>query len=144
MHTGKQYRIENFSQFELTRLARWGIVPVVKVAQRESCISLPEELIVPWDYLQNHFGCTSHSGNVMSGLLLNFDGHGRHIFKANTGLSEVVMSAEEEFARIFRDIETSVRLFAFILHHTSFSFSPDTGPPNLPCHDSRNYCLLRR
>lgn len=44
----------------------------------------------------------------MSGMILNFDSDGNHVFKANTGLSEVVVSAEEEFARIFHDIETLV------------------------------------
>ncbi|KAJ6780590.1 hypothetical protein PWT90_07117 [Aphanocladium album] len=86
---------------------RWGIVPVVKVAQKETVVDLPPELIYPWDYLQRYFGCTSQSSNVMSGLILNFDAQGHHIFKANSGLSKEIMSAEEEFARIFRDIEES-------------------------------------
>ncbi|KAJ3498993.1 hypothetical protein NLG97_g698 [Lecanicillium saksenae] len=86
---------------------RWGIVPVVKVAQAEKIVDLPTELIEPWTYLQRYFGCTSQSSNVMSGLVLNFDTEGRHIFKANCGLSSHIISAEEDFARIFRDIEES-------------------------------------
>lgn len=89
----------------------WGIVPVVKAAQEEEVVDLPIELTRPWEYLQRYFGCTSQSGNVMSGLLLNFDRHGQHVFKANVGLSDKVLSAEEEFARIFRDIETAVSFY---------------------------------
>lgn len=87
---------------------RWGIVPVVKVAQSENVIDLPLELVQPWEYLQRYFGCTSQSGNVVSSLILNFDDRGQHIFKSNYGLSKKIMSAEEEFSRIFRDIEESV------------------------------------
>lgn len=89
----------------LTVVYRWGIVPVVRVAQDEKEVHLPEQLVRPWYLLQNHYGCISHSGNVMSGLILNFDDKGRHVFKANTGLAEKVVSAEEEFARIFREAE---------------------------------------
>lgn len=72
-------------------------------------VDLPRELVDPWNHLQRYYGCSSQSGNVMSGLILNFDDEGNHIFKANSGLSETIVSAEEQFARIFRDIEASVR-----------------------------------
>lgn len=107
-HGGEQIAEEFFLVF-LTRFHSWGIVPVVKVAQKEEIVILPQELVLPWNYLQRYFGCTSQSSNVMSGLILNFDDQGHHVFKANVGLSTHIVSAEEEFARVFRDIEESVR-----------------------------------
>lgn len=92
---------------------RWGMVPVVKAAQDEKIVNLPMALVEPWNHLQKYYGCTSQSGNVMSGLILNFNESGRHVFKANCGLSEKIVSAEEQFACIFRDIEESVRFTPF-------------------------------
>lgn len=84
---------------------RWATVPVVRVAQLEKVVDLPPELSRPWDHLQRHFGCTSESSNNTSSLVLNFDAHENHIFQINTGLSHSIISAEEAFARIFRDVE---------------------------------------
>ncbi|KAH8890621.1 hypothetical protein GQ53DRAFT_794661 [Thozetella sp. PMI_491] len=86
---------------------RWGIIPVVRVAQLERELEIPPELDEPWPYLQRHFGCTSQSGNVTSSLVLNFDIHGNHVFKINTGLPDAVTSAEEAFSRIVREVETA-------------------------------------
>lgn len=85
----------------LTIRLRWGVVPIVKLAQEEEIIDLPPELVKPWEYLQEYFGSTSQIGNVMSSLILNFDERGQHVFKANYGLSEKIVSSEEELARIF-------------------------------------------
>lgn len=84
---------------------RWATIPVVRVAQLEKAVDLPPELIRPWDHLQHHFGCASESGNNTSNLVLNFDEHESHVFEINTGLSRSIISAEEAFARIFRDVE---------------------------------------
>ncbi|KFA81405.1 hypothetical protein S40288_11738 [Stachybotrys chartarum IBT 40288] len=84
---------------------RWSIVPVVKVAQLEKTIPLPNELEMPWLWLQEHFGCSSPSGNITSNLLLNFDLTGRYVYRINTGVSQVVTSAEDAFARIFYQVE---------------------------------------
>lgn len=84
---------------------RWATIPVVKVAQRENEVLLPQELIVPWLALQRHFGCLSDSGNNTSNMVLNFDLDGRHVFIANTGMPAHIASAEEAFARIFRETE---------------------------------------
>ncbi|KAJ4154926.1 hypothetical protein LMH87_000197 [Akanthomyces muscarius] len=89
---------------------RWGVFPIVKVAQEEELIDLPPELVKPWEHLQEYFGSTSQSGNVMSSPILNFDDGGQHVFKANYGLSEKIVSSEEELARIFRDVEESALL----------------------------------
>lgn len=84
---------------------RWATVPVVRVAQLEKVVDLPLELSLPWNHLQRHFGCRSSAGNNSSNLVLNFDVHENHIFQINTGLSHSIISAEEAFARIFRDVE---------------------------------------
>lgn len=84
---------------------RWATIPVVRVAQIEKVVKLPPELSRPWDHLQRHFGCASESGNNTSNLILNFDVHEKHVFHINTGLSKSIVSAEEAFARIFRDVE---------------------------------------
>lgn len=86
----------------------WAIIPVVKVAQAEEIIDLPEALELPWVHFQRHFGLDCQSGNLMSNIVLNFDEHGQHILKINQGLSDVITVTEEAFARIFYDVETFV------------------------------------
>ncbi|KAK4195140.1 hypothetical protein QBC40DRAFT_310917 [Triangularia verruculosa] len=84
---------------------RWASIPVVRLAQLEKSIALPEELVVPWNSMQSHFGLDSESGNNMSNLVLNFNTAGDYALKINTGLSSLVQSSEEEFARIFHEVE---------------------------------------
>ncbi|KAG0577614.1 hypothetical protein KC19_5G167900 [Ceratodon purpureus] len=84
---------------------RWGVIPVVRVAQFERQVDLPAELVEPWERMQRHFGCTSQAGNQMSNHVLNFDPNGRRIYKINEGLDEVVLKSEEAFARIFHEVE---------------------------------------
>ncbi|KAK3356582.1 hypothetical protein B0T25DRAFT_537007 [Lasiosphaeria hispida] len=84
---------------------RWGTIPAVRVAQLEKTISLPPELVSTWASLQRHFGLDSDSGNMMSCLILNFSPSGEYALKINTGLSSVITSSEEEFARICNEME---------------------------------------
>lgn len=84
---------------------RWGTIPAVSVAQMEKEVMLPRELVVPWQALQQHFGCSSDSGNNTSNLVFNFDLDGSHVFKANTGMPAQIEAAEENFARIFHETE---------------------------------------
>lgn len=86
---------------------RWATIPVVSAAQVEQRVDIPAELDEPWAYLQRHFACPSESGNNMSNLVLNFDDQlgGQHILKINTGMPDVITSAEEQFARIFYEVE---------------------------------------
>lgn len=92
---------------------RWGTIPVVRVAQVEKEVQLPEELVEPWNYLQSHFGCDSQSGNNMSNLVLNFDENEEHVYKINAGLSASILSSEEAFSRIFREVEILVCRLSF-------------------------------
>lgn len=84
---------------------RWASVPVVALAQRETSLPLPAQLVVPWNRMQSHFCLASDSGNNMSNLVLNFSSSGEYIFKINSGLSHRITSSEEEFSRIFVEIE---------------------------------------
>lgn len=95
---------------------RWATIPVVKVAQLERTVDFPAELDEPWAYLQRQYGCSSPSGNNTSNLVLNFDVHGQHVFRINTGMPDLVTSSEEAFARIFYNVELLVgpKIFPFI------------------------------
>ncbi|KAK4641311.1 hypothetical protein QC761_503080 [Podospora bellae-mahoneyi] len=84
---------------------RWASIPVVRLAQLEKSIALPMELVTPWNSMQSHFGLDSESGNNMSSLVLNFNPAGGYALKINTGLSTLIQSSEEEFARIFQEVE---------------------------------------
>ncbi len=116
---------------------RWGVFPIAKVAQEEEIIDLPPELVKPWEHLQEYFGSTSQSGNVMSSPILNFDDGGQHVFKANYGLSEKIVSSEKELARIFRDVEESVSLLRTFTYTPSLKRVTRKGPSHLSGHDSR-------
>ncbi|KAI8313857.1 hypothetical protein K4K61_006483 [Colletotrichum sp. SAR11_59] len=84
---------------------RWATIPVVKVAQMETQVDLPEELVLPWKYMQRRFDCASDAGNNTSNLILNFDDDGEYMFRANTGMTPPIVAAEEAFARIFHETE---------------------------------------
>lgn len=87
---------------------RWGAIPVVRAAQVEKQVDLPVELVEPWESMQRHFGCASDAGNNMALIVLNFDPAGRHVYKINEGLDDVVLKSEEAFARIFHEVELLV------------------------------------
>ncbi|KAK3695812.1 hypothetical protein B0T22DRAFT_372305 [Podospora appendiculata] len=87
---------------------RWATIPVVKVAQLETTLVFPPELDAPWPYLQNHFGLTADSGNIMSNVILGFDPSGtERVYKINVGaaIPGLVKSSEDAFYRIFYDME---------------------------------------
>ena len=84
---------------------RWASVPVVAIAQLETSLPLPAQLVVPWNRMQSHFCLASDSGNNMSNLVLNFSPSGEYVYKINSGLSQRITSSEEEFSRIFVEIE---------------------------------------
>ncbi|KAH7318230.1 hypothetical protein B0I35DRAFT_237799 [Stachybotrys elegans] len=84
---------------------RWAIIPVVKVAQLETIVELPLELVEPWAYLQRHFGCRSDSGNITSNMTLNFDSNEEYVHRINANLNKTIMDSEEAFSRIMREVE---------------------------------------
>ena len=93
------------------------MIPVVKVAQVEKLVEFPPELDVPWPYLQRNFGVTAESGNNTANVLHNFNENGERVYKINVGMSDLIMSSEETFFRMFYDLEVLVCIDNF---RTSF------------------------
>ncbi|KAF3481967.1 uncharacterized protein GIQ15_04726 [Arthroderma uncinatum] len=85
---------------------RWALNPIVKVAQLETIVEFPPELVIPWSYFQRKFGVTSECGNGTANVLHNFSQKGEIIYKINVGVPDLITSSEEAFFRIFRQIET--------------------------------------
>lgn len=78
----------------------------MRVAQLERTVTLPPELVSSWAWLQQHFGLNSDSGNMMSNLVLNFYPSGKYALQINVGMSPVITTSEEEFARITHEMES--------------------------------------
>ena len=91
-------------------MIRWATIPVVKVAQLEKTVDFPQQLEVPWPYLQRRFGVTADSGNNTANVLHNFDETGERRYKINVGMSDLITSSEETFFRMFHDVEVLVSL----------------------------------
>ncbi|KAL4784551.1 hypothetical protein BJX76DRAFT_356907 [Aspergillus varians] len=84
---------------------RWGVVPVVRVVQEEKIIDFPPELDMPWPFICRRYGVTSMGGNVMANYFCNFDDQERIVYQINCGLSDVIRTAEYNFAHMFVVIE---------------------------------------
>lgn len=87
---------------------RWATIPVVKVAQEEKIVDFPEELDVPWPFLQRNFGVTAESGNNTANVLHNFNEKGERVYEINVGMSDVIRSSEDVFFRMFYNLEILV------------------------------------
>ncbi|KAL4796068.1 hypothetical protein BDV19DRAFT_388492 [Aspergillus venezuelensis] len=61
---------------------RWGVIPVVRIAQEENIIAFPDELILPWVYISQRYGTTSQGGNLMTNYFCNFDAQDRVVYPA--------------------------------------------------------------
>ncbi|KAK9416725.1 putative indoleamine 2,3-dioxygenase [Seiridium unicorne] len=112
---------------------RWATIPVVKIAQLETVLELPAELAEPWNYLQDHFGCASQSGNNTSSILLYFDPNGQHIYKINTGMPSTVTSGEEAFSRIFHDIEVMALPIYYLMVGATVAFARNDKDECVKC-----------
>jgi hypothetical protein len=66
----------------------------------------------------------------VSNLVLNFETKGRYIYKINTGMSDLVTTGEEAFARIFYDVE---RLGVPIYHDMVLAVVAFSNGDNLVC-----------
>ncbi|KAL4881877.1 hypothetical protein BJY04DRAFT_188244 [Aspergillus karnatakaensis] len=84
---------------------RWGVIPVVKVAQEEKVIGFPPELEEPWTLLRQRYGVTSPGGNVMANYFCNFDEAGRVVYEINSAMPDMIRQAEYNFAHMFLEIE---------------------------------------
>jgi hypothetical protein len=87
---------------------RWATIPVVKAAQLDKLISFPPELDIPWSHLQKRYGVTSAGGNVTSNYFCNFTADGTLVYEINHGMSDLIKTAEYNFAHIFPAMERLV------------------------------------
>ncbi|KAJ7230444.1 hypothetical protein GGX14DRAFT_583231 [Mycena pura] len=87
---------------------RWGVSPIVSEAQREISLHLPEQLEVPWRYLQRHFGTTSPSGCMTSLIYSNMRSDNRLEYSVNVGMPESHRSTEFWNTKLVRDMEERV------------------------------------
>ncbi|PQE26176.1 Indoleamine 23-dioxygenase protein [Rutstroemia sp. NJR-2017a BBW] len=95
-----------FACIALSRHAfRWGTIPIVKLAQEEQVVDIPEELNVPWEYLKRRYGVTSQGGNVTSNYLCNFDTKAQIVYPINPGKSDLIQLAEYHFGHVFPAME---------------------------------------
>ena len=97
-----------FLSYSLSRLTRWGVVPIVKEAQGEILIDLPMELQVPWRFLQRFFGVTSESGNLTSNVYNNMNSNRELVYEINQGMSDVHRKTEVWNSLLFVHMEEMV------------------------------------
>lgn len=90
---------------------RWGVIPVVKIAQEEKIIEFPEGLNLPWQFICRRYGVTSLGGNVMTNYFCNFDEQERIVYETNRALSDLIRTAEYNFSHMFVVIERLVCTF---------------------------------
>lgn len=71
-------------------------------------MEFPQELDMPWPYLQRNFGMTAEAGNITANVLHSFNEKGQRVYRINVGLSGLITSSEEAFFRIFYNVEVLV------------------------------------
>ena len=74
----------------IANIARWGTIPIVKIAQLEKIVEFPIALDIPWAYLQRSYGVEAESGNVTANFLHNFNDKGETVYKINVGMPEAI------------------------------------------------------
>ncbi|KAL4956385.1 hypothetical protein BDW69DRAFT_203246 [Aspergillus filifer] len=84
---------------------RWGVIPVVRVAQEEKIIDFPDELVLPWEYISRRYGTTSQGGNLMTNYFCNFNAQNQIVYQINSGLRTEIQQAEYEFSYMLVRIE---------------------------------------
>lgn len=80
----------------------------MKAAQLEKIVEFPHALNVPWPYLQRSFGVEADRGNNTANVLHNFTETGERVYKINVGMSDVIISSEDTFFRMFYNLEVLV------------------------------------
>ncbi|KAJ5894320.1 hypothetical protein N7495_006011 [Penicillium taxi] len=85
---------------------RWGIVPIVKIAQQEKIIEFPPELDLPWGFICQWYGIQSQGGNVMSNFHCNLGRDGSRLeYAINGSMPEPIPSAEYYLVCAFTEPE---------------------------------------
>ncbi|KAF8211109.1 hypothetical protein K438DRAFT_1569721 [Mycena galopus ATCC 62051] len=73
---------------------RWGVTPIVSEAQNEKSLDFPNELEVPWSFLQRHFGITSPGGCMTSLMYANMRADDRLEYSVTVGMTQAHQSTE--------------------------------------------------
>ncbi|KAK7055355.1 hypothetical protein R3P38DRAFT_2846584 [Favolaschia claudopus] len=84
---------------------RWGVSPVVRVAQHETSLDFPEHMDIPWFALQRRFDTTSPGGNLTSNIYYNFNERQELEYSFTVGLSETHGRSEHWNATLFEEME---------------------------------------
>ncbi|KAJ6617008.1 hypothetical protein B0H10DRAFT_1798267 [Mycena sp. CBHHK59/15] len=87
---------------------RWGVTPIVIEAQNEETLTFPEQLDVPWTFLQRHFGTTSPGGNMTAILYSNMRLDNRLEYSVTVGMPENHRSTEYWNTKLIVDMEERV------------------------------------
>ena len=72
----------------LKKTGRWGVSPIVHVAQQEQTLEIPEELEIPWSAVKRHFRINGRGGNLSSNVYFAFNDSQKLEFSCCVGLSE--------------------------------------------------------
>lgn len=83
-------------------------MPIVRVAQKEKCLTFPVELDIPWAFACRRYGVESQGGNMMSNFYCNLDVGRRIVYRVNSAMPEPIPSAEYRFVNSFNDTEREV------------------------------------
>ncbi|KAJ7573942.1 hypothetical protein C8J56DRAFT_717299, partial [Mycena floridula] len=86
---------------------RWGISPVVRVAQTEAVVSFPEALELPWSFIQRRFGLTSPGGGLTSNIYFNTIQNGIVLYSITASLPEEHRKTEFWNTSLFLEMERS-------------------------------------
>ena len=89
-------------------LRRWGVSPIVHVAQQEKSLEIPEELEVPWKVIQRHFRISGQGGNMSSNEYFAFNENQKLEFSCCWGLSEDHLRTEHWTGYLFVAMEQLV------------------------------------
>ncbi|KAJ7708968.1 hypothetical protein B0H17DRAFT_916894 [Mycena rosella] len=87
---------------------RWGVTPIVSEAQSEQSLDFPEQLDLPWKYLQQHFDTTSPGGCMTSLMYTNLRPDNRLEYSVTVGMPETHQSTEFWNTKLISEMEVRV------------------------------------
>ncbi|KAJ7147625.1 hypothetical protein C8R43DRAFT_889598 [Mycena crocata] len=87
---------------------RWGVTPIVSEAQKEDSLDFPEQLDVPWSYLQRHFGTTSPGACMTSLMYANMRADNQLEYSVTIGMPERHQSTELWNTKLITGMEERV------------------------------------
>lgn len=92
----------------IQKSGRWGVSPIVHVAQQEKTLEIPEELELPWRALKRHFRINGQGGNLSSNVYFAFNDRPKLEFSCCWGLSDDHIRTEHWTDYLFVGMEDLV------------------------------------